>query len=118
MDQLPVEISQRIRHEARVAGLHDHAPSIEMVERRRMQLWSLTIVVLVATGLTALAVSGATGNVSWITGEPLILAGGVAVLGRRLRRSTRSRRRSTSTGCRACSSTSVSSATRWRSASR
>jgi two-component system sensor histidine kinase KdpD len=80
MDQLPVEISQRIRHEARIAGLHDHAPSIEMVERRRLQLWSLTIVVLVATGLTALAVSGATGNVSWITGEPLILAAGVAVL--------------------------------------
>ncbi len=81
MDQLPVEISQRIRHEARVAGLHDHAPSIEMVERRRLQLWSLTIVVLVATGLAALAVSGATGNTAWITGEPMVLAGGVAVLG-------------------------------------
>src|SRR6478736_4750523 len=80
MDQLPVEISQRIRHEARIAGLHDHAPSIEMVERRRLQLWSLTIVVLVATGLAALAVSGATGNVSWITGQPLILAAGVAIL--------------------------------------
>ena len=80
MDQLPVEISQRIRHEARVAGLNDHAPSIEMVERRRLQLWSLMIVVIVATGLTALAVSGATGNVSWITGQPLILAAGVAVL--------------------------------------
>src|SRR6476646_11410243 len=80
MDQLPVEISQRIRHEARVAGLHDHAPSIEMVERRRLQLWSLTIVVIVATGLTALAVSGASGNVSWITGEPMILAAGVAIL--------------------------------------
>ena len=69
----------------RVAGLSDHAPSIEMVERRRLQLWSLTIIVIVATGLAALAVSGATGNVSWITGEPLILAGGVTVLGRRLR---------------------------------
>jgi signal transduction histidine kinase len=81
MDQLPVEISQRIRHEARVAGLSDHAPSIEMVERRRLQLWSLTIVVLIASGLTGLAISGATGNVSWITGRPLVLAGGVAVLG-------------------------------------
>ena len=60
MDQLPVEISQRIRHEARVAGLSEHAPSIEMVERRRLQLWSLTIVVIIALGLAALAVSGAT----------------------------------------------------------
>ncbi len=81
MDHLPVEISQRIRHEARVAGLHDHAPSIEMVERRRLQLWSLTIVVIIASGLAALAVSGATGNVSWITGQPMILAAGVVVLG-------------------------------------
>ncbi|MGZ4675419.1 MAG: GAF domain-containing sensor histidine kinase [Acidimicrobiia bacterium] len=81
MDQLPVEISQRIRHEARVAGLHDHAPSIEMVERRRLQLWSLTIIVIIASGLASLAVSGATGNVSWITGQPMILAAGVVVLG-------------------------------------
>ena len=80
MDQLPVEISQRIRHEARVAGLRDHAPSIEMVERRRLQLWSITIVVMIALGLSALAVSSATGNVSWITGDPLVLAGGVALL--------------------------------------
>ena len=80
MDQLPVEISQRIRHEARVAGLHDHAPSIEMVERRRLQLWSIMIVVMIAVGLAALAVSGATGNVSWVTGQPLILAGGVGLL--------------------------------------
>ena len=80
MDQLPVEISQRIRHEARVAGLSEHAPSIEMVERRRLQLWSMTIIVMIGTGLASLAVSGATGNVSWITGDPWILAGGVAVL--------------------------------------
>ena len=80
MDQLPVEISQRIRHEARIAGLHDHRaldrdgrapppPALVAHDRRPGP-----------TGLTALAVSGATGNVSWITGEPLILAGGVAVL--------------------------------------
>jgi len=80
MDQLPVEISQRIRHEARVAGLHDHAPSIEMVERRRLQLWSIMIVVMISVGLAALAISGATGNVSWVTGQPLVLAGGVGLL--------------------------------------
>ena len=80
MDQLPVEISQRIRYEARVAGLTDHAPSIEMVERRRLQLWSITIVVMIAVGLSALAVSSATGNVRWMTGQPLILAGCAAAL--------------------------------------
>ncbi len=80
MDQLPVEISQRIRHEARVAGLRDHAPSIEMVERRRLQLWSIMIVVMIAVGLAALAVSGATDNVKWVTGQPLLLAGGVGIL--------------------------------------
>lgn len=80
MDQLPVEISQRIRHEARVAGLNEHAPSIEMVERRRLQLWSMTIVIMIGIGLASLAVSGATGQTSWITGDPWILAGGVSVL--------------------------------------
>ena len=80
MDQLPVEISQRIRHEARVAGMHDHAPSIEMVERRRLQLWSIMIIVMVAVGLAAIAVSGATDNVKWVTGQPLLLAGGVGAL--------------------------------------
>ncbi|MBK5288069.1 MAG: GAF domain-containing protein [Acidimicrobiia bacterium] len=80
MDQLPVEISQRIRHEARVAGLNEHAPSIEMVERRRLQLWSLTIIIMIGIGLASLAVSGATGQTSWITGDPWILAGGVSVL--------------------------------------
>jgi two-component system sensor histidine kinase KdpD len=82
MDQLPVEISQRIRHEARVAGLRDeHAPSIEMVERRRLQLWFLTIVVVLVLGLSVLAVSGASGTVDWVTGDPWILSGAVAALG-------------------------------------
>jgi two-component system sensor histidine kinase KdpD len=82
MDQLPVEISQRIRHEARVAGLRDeHAPSIEMVERRRLQLWFLTIVVVLVLGLAVLAVSGASGTVDWVTGDPWILSGAVAALG-------------------------------------
>ena len=80
MDQLPVEISQRIRHEARVAGMHDHAPSIEMVERRRLQLWSIMIIVMIAVGLAALAISGATDNVKWVTGRPMLLAGGVGIL--------------------------------------
>jgi len=40
--------SERIRREARVVGLRDvRAPSLESVERRRMQLWVLTTVLLV-----------------------------------------------------------------------
>src|SRR6202795_2337579 len=82
MDQLPVEISQRIRHEARVAGLREaRAPSIEMVERRRMQLWFLTVIVVMVLGLASLVASWATGTVSLLNGEPWILRGAVAALG-------------------------------------
>ena len=39
---------ERIRREARVVGLRDlHAPSLESVERRRMQLWVLTTILLI-----------------------------------------------------------------------
>jgi len=82
MDQLPVEISQRIRHEARVAGLREQrAPSIEMVERRRMQLWFLTVVIVVVLGLASLVASGTAGSFELITGESWILRGAVAALG-------------------------------------
>jgi two-component system sensor histidine kinase KdpD len=82
MDQLPVEISQRIRHEARVAGMSEaRAPSIEMVERRRLQLWFLTVVVVVVLGLVSLVASATTGKIDVITGEPWILRGAVAALG-------------------------------------
>jgi signal transduction histidine kinase len=48
------QIDQRISREARVVGLRDfRTPSLEAVERRRMQLWAITAVVLV--GLAALA---------------------------------------------------------------
>jgi two-component system sensor histidine kinase KdpD len=81
MDQLPVEISQRIRHEARVAGLREErAPSIESVERRRMQLWFLTFIIVVVLGLASLAASWSAGT-SLFAGEPWILRGAVAALG-------------------------------------
>lgn len=81
MDQLPVEISQRIRHEARVAGLREaRAPSIEMVEKRRMQLWFLTFIIVVVLGLASLAASWSAGT-SLFSGEPWILRGAVAALG-------------------------------------
>jgi signal transduction histidine kinase len=82
MDQLPVEISQRIRHEARVAGLREaRPPSIEMVERRRMQLWFLTFVIVIVLGLATLVASWTTGSVSLFSGEPWILRAAVAALG-------------------------------------
>ena len=81
MDQLPVEISQRIRHEARVAGLREQrAPSIEMVERRRMQLWFLTVVIVVVLGLASL-VAGSAAGFELITGGSWILRIAVAALG-------------------------------------
>jgi signal transduction histidine kinase len=47
-DPQPVAASDRIRHEARVVGLRDfRSPSLEAVERRRMQLWIVTTVLLV-----------------------------------------------------------------------
>ena len=81
MDQLPVEISQRIRHEARVAGLREsRPPSIELVEQRRMQLWFLTFIIVVVLGLASLAASWSAGTPVF-SGEPWILRGAVAALG-------------------------------------
>ncbi len=81
MDQLPVEISQRIRHEARVAGLRERrAPSIEMVERRRMQLWFLTVVIVIVLGLATL-VAGSAAGFELISGGSWILRLAVAALG-------------------------------------
>jgi K+-sensing histidine kinase KdpD len=42
-------VSQRIEREARVAGLRDfRTPSLEAVERRRLQLWALTAILLIS----------------------------------------------------------------------
>jgi two-component system, OmpR family, sensor histidine kinase KdpD len=50
--------SERVRREARVAGLRDfQTPSLEAVERRRMQLWALSTVVLVTIAFGVLAVT-------------------------------------------------------------
>src|SRR5262245_44545447 len=41
------EVAARIRREARIVGLRDiELPSLEAVERRRVQLWMLTVVLL------------------------------------------------------------------------
>jgi two-component system, OmpR family, sensor histidine kinase KdpD len=50
--------TDRVRREARVAGLRDfHTPSLEAVERRRMQLWLLSSIVVVAVAVGVLVVS-------------------------------------------------------------
>ena len=52
------QVSERIEREARVAGLRDfRTPSLEAVERRRLQLWVLTAVLLVSISLGVVVVS-------------------------------------------------------------
>lgn len=49
---------ERVRREARVAGLRDFStPSLEAVERRRLQLWVLSTLVVVAVAIGILVVS-------------------------------------------------------------
>jgi signal transduction histidine kinase len=56
-------VSERIRQEARVAGLRDfRTPSLEAVERRRLQLWILTAILLVSISLGIVFIS------TWQTG--------------------------------------------------
>jgi signal transduction histidine kinase len=51
-------VTERIEREARVAGLRDfRTPSLEAVERRRLQLWLLTAVLLVSISIGLVVVS-------------------------------------------------------------
>ncbi len=51
-------MTDRIAREARVAGLRDfRTPSLEAVERRRLQLWGLTAILLVSISLGVVFVS-------------------------------------------------------------
>ncbi len=80
MDALPTEIRERIRHEARVAGLRgQQALSIEAVERRRLQLW--VVAAIVVTGLSlATAIGSMRGGfgATWL--HPGVLQIGVVAL--------------------------------------
>lgn len=50
--------AEQIRREARVVGLRDIvSPSLESVERRRLQLWALTLVILLAVSASVAVVS-------------------------------------------------------------
>ncbi|HZB01630.1 MAG TPA: ATP-binding protein [Actinomycetota bacterium] len=51
-------VTDRIQQEARVAGLRDfRTPSLEAVERRRLQLWALTAILLVSISIGLVLVS-------------------------------------------------------------
>ncbi|AKL74281.1 histidine kinase,histidine kinase [Actinobacteria bacterium IMCC26256] len=81
MDQLPGEINQRIKREARVAGISRRkAPSIEVIEQRRMQLWILTVLVVVALAAASALASWA-GPESSLGAGQWILRSAVALLG-------------------------------------
>ncbi|MEI6570937.1 MAG: ATP-binding protein [Actinomycetes bacterium] len=81
MDQLPGEINQRIKREARVAGISRRkAPSIEVIEQRRMQLWILTVLVVVALAAASALASWA-GPESYLGAGQWILRSAVALLG-------------------------------------
>jgi two-component system, OmpR family, sensor histidine kinase KdpD len=61
-------VAERIRQEARVAGLRDfRTPSLEAVERRRLQLWILTAILLVSVSLGVVA--------TWQTSVTRVFAG-------------------------------------------
>lgn len=61
-------IRDRIRREARIAGLRDYQrPSLEAVERRRLQLWGVALLVLLILAVALVAASAVeidTGSVS------------------------------------------------------
>ncbi|HEY7135535.1 MAG TPA: ATP-binding protein [Acidimicrobiia bacterium] len=62
------DIQERIEHEARVAGIRKLSrPSMEAVERRRLQLWGVTIIVIVTMALAAAVASLArSSDVEWL----------------------------------------------------
>lgn len=63
----------RLRREAKVAGLRDfRTPSLEAVERRRLRLWLLTTIVLVAVAAGVLAVVRPSSSSSQLLSEPLL----------------------------------------------
>ena len=64
MDVIPTEIRDRIKYEARVAGLGEGtALSIEAVEKRRLQIWIVAGVLVVALSV-AFGISSLNGGLS------------------------------------------------------
>lgn len=74
-------MSERIRREARVVGLRGfRTPSLEAVERRRMQLWIVTTILLVGVSVGTAIVSLWAGSPlqTWLT--PSVLRASVVLL--------------------------------------
>lgn len=74
-------MGSRIEREARSAGLRDfQKPSIEAVEKRRLQLWgvALTVLLLLSVATVIVALYQDYSNVEWL--EPNILRAAVVVL--------------------------------------
>ncbi len=70
-----------IQRTARVAGLRDfHTPTLEAVERRRMQLWITALLLLAAVSMVLVSVTLEFGVIlpTWL--RPQILQGGLVVL--------------------------------------
>src|SRR5215210_330870 len=56
--EIEKKVDDPIQREARVAGLRDfRTPSLESVERRRLQLWFLTAILLVSISVGLVVVS-------------------------------------------------------------
>lgn len=77
MDVIPKEIRERIRHEARIAGVKDRAGvSIEAVERRRLQIWVVAgfLVVALSTAFAIASLNGDLDEHGWLQPGTLQLA--------------------------------------------
>jgi len=76
-----IEIREKIRREARIAGLRDfRKPSIEDVERRRMQLWAVAVTVLLTLSMATAVASFSRDyqEAAWL--QPSVLRVAVVVL--------------------------------------
>jgi putative methionine-R-sulfoxide reductase with GAF domain len=63
----------RLRREARVAGLRDfRTPSLEAVERRRLRLWLVTTIVLVVAVAGVMVIVRPAGSSSHVLAEPIL----------------------------------------------
>lgn len=81
MENRDDDLSSDIRREARVVGLRGFStPSLESVERRRLQLWILTAVLLVSISLGVVAVSVWPVSRRWSPVSPGVLRLSVVLL--------------------------------------
>jgi putative methionine-R-sulfoxide reductase with GAF domain len=72
-DRDKVPDGDRLRRDARVAGLRDfRTPSLETVERRRRQLWLVTTIVIASVAASVLVVTRPAGSSPQMLSEPLL----------------------------------------------